>query len=105
MSTNVQEDEPRVDGKDLLPLTEPGSDELLSDEVRERIAQVVRDWVAARGNNEGMSDQTVDPEGPDESEHEQREREARERAEREEDDRRQSDESAGDDDPEASDKA
>lgn len=97
MTTNVQEDEPRVDGQGLLPLTEPGSDAQLSERVRERIAQVVRDWVEARGQDGDMSDQTTDPPERPEDDRE-RERVERERGgEREEDDRKRDDESAGDD--------
>lgn len=39
------EDEPRVDGQHLQPLREPGSDDQLSPEVRERIAEIVRNWI------------------------------------------------------------
>ena len=38
------EDEPRVDGQHLIAPREPGSDARLSEEVRERIAQVIADW-------------------------------------------------------------
>lgn len=39
-----RDDEP-IDGSDLQPLDEPGSDELLSHEVRERIERIVRDYI------------------------------------------------------------
>ena len=43
MST-IEDDEPRVDGRDLKPPDEPGSDDLLSPETRDKIAEVIRDW-------------------------------------------------------------
>jgi hypothetical protein len=40
--------EERVDGRELRPLREPGSDERLSDEAKTRIAEVVAEQAAAR---------------------------------------------------------
>jgi hypothetical protein len=84
-------DEPRVDGQHLAALREPGSDALLSPEVRKRIEEIVRDWVDDGGAGEtgGMSEQGQDPkpvdpapapdEGEDDREREERERRAGER--------------------------
>jgi hypothetical protein len=42
--------EDRVDGQHLQALTEPGSDDLLSADVKLRIQEVIAEWVAAHGH-------------------------------------------------------
>lgn len=39
----IEEDEDRVDGRELRALSEPGSDDLLSDEVKARISEAIVD--------------------------------------------------------------
>lgn len=92
MSMINDTEEPRVDGQHLGPLREPGSDQLLSPEVRAIIAEVIREWEATHaGRTEGMSEQGQDPtpvdpatpppdKGDDEREREDRERDDDRRA-------------------------
>jgi hypothetical protein len=50
----MHDDEDRVDGRDLRPLREPGSDDLLARWVRERIERMVAR--ALHGPDDGQAD-------------------------------------------------